>query len=243
MTRDPVLRRAAACGAVLALGLAAPASAYVRIDDFSDPQTLTLAGGEDLASSSVIAPNAIVGERDAVIERAAGAGAVTLDVDPGASERLFFENAVGTESTLMLVYDGADGDPLAIDPGGLGDVDLTELGTEDRFAIRVQSDQAIEVWFQIFDAGDPSGDTWSAGTVAVPSGPSLAWHELPLVDLVAAGPGGHADPTDTGAILVRVSGPAGLDVQIDEIRVPEPGAWTAGLAALAALTSLRRTRR
>lgn len=243
MKRDQVLRRAASCGALLALWLAAPASAYIRVDDFSDPQTLTLAGGEDVASSSVIAPNAIVGERDAVIDRIAGAGAVTLDVDPGASERLFLENAVETESALTLVYDGADGDPLTVDPGGLGDVDLTEHGTVDRFAIRIQSDQATEVRFQIFDAGDPSGNTWSSGTLAVPAGASLAWHELPLLDLTTAGPDGYADPTSTGAILVQVSGPAGHDMQIDEIRVPEPGAGAAALGALAALASLRRARR
>jgi len=236
------LRHAASCGAALALGLAEPASAYIRIDDFSDPQTLTLAAGENLAASSAIAPTVLVGERDAMLDRVAGDGVVTLDIDPGTSARLFLENAVGTQSELRLVYDGADGDPVTIDYNGLGNLDLTELGTEDRFAVRLQTDQPAELLFRIFDATDPTGNSWSSGKLEVPASASLTWYELPLLALTTEGPGGPADPADTGAILVQVSGPASLDVQIDEIRVPEPGAAAAGLAALLALGALRRTR-
>jgi hypothetical protein len=230
-------------GALLALAPAEPASAYIRIDDFRDPQSLVLAGEEDLASDAQIAPSVAGGERDASLTRLAGDGAVSVDIDPGGISLLLLENDVGVQSTLALVYDGADGDPLALDPSGLGSVDLTELGTVDRFAVRLQSDQAATLFVQIFDASDASGDTWSSGSLPVPAGLSLAWVELPLSDLDTSGPGGAADLTRIGAVLVGVTGPPGLDVQMGEIRVPEPGPAAGGLAALLSLAALRRRAR
>lgn len=230
---------AALAGVWLGLGVAAPVSAYIRIDEFTDMQSVAL-GGSASASDASIAPEALGGERDLLLERLSGTAEATASVDPGGTGLLFFENAVGGQSAVTIVWDGIDGDAETVDPSGLGNVDLTELGTEDSFAIRMLADQTADVTFQIFDATDPSGQTWSSGSIQVPGGSGFRWYTLPLLSLDEQGPNGAADPTDVGAILLRVSGPLGFDAQIDSVRVPEPHAWALGGAVLFALAGLRR---
>ena len=223
--------------------LVAPANAFIRIDDFRDPQTLVLPDGVTAVSGSATGPGmGAIPERDVVLRRLGETpGELTLTVDAGFSERLVVDDPFGVPAALSLVYDGLDGDE-AIDPAG-GDVDLTELGTEDRFALRLQADFGVDLRVQVFDRTDPSGNTWSAGVLAVPATALLRWVELPFLALDEMGPNGHADLRDVGAILFELTGPEGLGLQIDEIRVPEPDAGAAGLAALLALGALRRTLR
>lgn len=230
---------AVVAGLWLGLGIAAQASAYIRIDEFDDAQELSLGTAETDASDAAMAPGVLGGERDLVLERLSGTGEVAVAIDPGGSGLLFFENAASAQTALTIVYDGLDSDPETVDPNGLGNVDLTELGTEEQFAIRMRTDQEADVTIQIFDATDPSGQTWSVGGFPVTPG-NFQWFTLPLAAMAQSGPGGPADPTDVGAIVVRVSGPQGLDVQIDSIRVPEPGALSLGVAVLCTLAGLRR---
>jgi len=231
---------AALAGLWLGLGVAAQASAYIRIDEMDGAQDLVLEAEEQGAGSTAMAPGVLGGERDLFLQRVSGTGDVAVAVDPGGSGLLFWENAAAAATTLTIVYDGIDGDPEALNPSGLGDVDLTELGTEDQFALRMRSDQVADVTIQVFDTTDPTGQTWSAGGFEVTPGDAFQWFTLPFAELLDAGPGGPADLTDIGAIVVRVSGPQGLDVQIDSIRVPEPGAPALGAAVLCTLAALRR---
>lgn len=224
-----------------ALGLlAAPASAFIRIDDFRDPQTLVLPDGEQAASGSAIGPGIFVVERDLALQRLDDTpGALTVTVDAGSSERLVLDDPAGVPAALTLVYDGPDGSE-AIDFTGL-DLDLiNEPGDPDRFALRLQAGLGAILRVQVFDRTDPSGDTWSAGMLEVTPAQSLGWVELPFLALDEMGPNGPADLRETGAILFELSGPEGLALEIDEIRAPEPGSGAAGLAALLVLGALRR---
>jgi hypothetical protein len=245
MTRDWIAEGrvvAALTGVWFGIGAVAPASAYIRVDEFTDTQSVSLTGAEVSAGDAALAPEVLGGERDLLLERIAGTGDANVAIDPGGTGLLFLENAVGSQSALSLVYDGIDDDPATVDPSGLGNIDLTELGTEDTFGLLMRSDQTADVTIQIYDATDPSGQTWSSGGFQASPG-GYRWFELPIAELDQQGPNGAADPTDIGAIVVRVSGPLGLDAQIDSIRVPEPGAWTLGGAVLVALASLRRVSR
>lgn len=233
---------AALAGVWIGIGAVAPAIAYIRVDEFTDAQSVSLTGAEVSAGDAAIAPEVLGGERDLLLERIAGTGDATVAIDPGGTGLLFFENAVGSQSVVSLVYDGIDDDPETVNPTGLGNIDLTELGTEDEFGLLMRSDQTADVTIQIYDATDPSGQTWSSGGFQATAG-GYRWFALPIAALDQQGPGGAADPTDIGAIVVRVSGPLGLDAQIDSIRVPEPGAWAAGAAVLVALAGLRRASR
>lgn len=234
-----------AAAVAIALGtlvLAAPARAYLLIDDFRDPQTLVLGEDESEASGSVVAFGAAAGERDAVLARLdATPGALTLAVAGSGADRLVVAGPA-VPAALTLVYDGADGDP-AIDPTGLGDLDLTELGTEDRLALRLRADHGATLRVQAFDTGDASGSTWSAGEIEVAPSTSLRWVELPLLALDDPGPAGPADLRDVGAILVAITAPDGLVLQLDEIRVPEAGQAVGGATALLVLAALRRSGR
>jgi hypothetical protein len=246
MRCDRFLRLPATLGATLLVGgvsgLAAPASAFIRIDDFRDPQVVVLPDGQDYGYDSAISPKVLGGERDITLVRLSpSSGELAVTVAPDDSEQLFLDNGAGAYVELTLVYDGVDGDPGGIDLSGLGDVDLTELGTENRFALRLRADEPATAFVQIFDTNDPSGNTWSAGSLEIAPTDALAWHELPFTALNEVGAAGPADVRNVGAILLRLSGSAGADFEIDDFRVPEPGAGVAGLAALLALAVVRRT--
>lgn len=231
-------KRALAAAACL-LAVPGPASAYIRVDDFRNPQDLLLEDGAEVASDARIGAKVLGGERDAELRRTDGpAGAAALDV---ASNRLQLA-ADGAPLALTLVYDGADQDPDAVDPSGLGDVNLTEPGTGDGFAVRMRADVNTQLWIQVFDTNDASGATWSAGQVDVPASAGLAWHTLARSALVEEGPNGPADLRDVGAILLQVSG-APTQLVLDEIRVPEPAAGSTIAAACLAAQALRRRRR
>lgn len=228
--------------ALLSSGLATPAAAYIRVDDFRDAQGLSLPGAEDAASDAAIAPSVLAGERDLVLRRLGGVATdVEADVALVGVERLVLENPGAAELALELVYDGADGDPETVNPSGLGDVNLTEPGTGDGFAVRMRADAETVLTLQAFDNGDPTGGTWSAGSVVVPAS-SLRWRFVPRSALLEPGPNGLADLRDVGAIALRLTG-APTSVAIDEIRVPEPGAAAGALAVSCALAALRRARR
>jgi len=227
-----------AIGMGCALAAAPPAAAYIRVDDFRNPQDLVLEEGAEVASDARLGAKVLGGERDAELRRTDGpAGAAALEV---VSNRLEVF-ADGAPFALTLDYDGADQDPDVLDPRGLGDVNLTEPGTGDGFAVRMRADADTLLWIQVFDTTDASGQTWSAGALEVPASQGFGWHDLPFVALVEQGPGGPADLRDVGAIRVRVSG-APTHVALDEIRVPEPAAGPAVAVLCLAAHALRRRR-
>ncbi len=239
-------RLALAIWVVSLVAASAPADAFIPVDSFRDPLTLLLPSGTDQVLEEVIeaGPGGVIaGVRDIVLRRmeTGALGDAALEVSPSGIERLLLDDE-GVALELTLVYDGPVGDAEAIDPSGLGAIDLNEAGTDERFSIRLRSKTASTVVFQVFESGHASGDRWSRGSWFVPATPSLTWIEFPFEDLLEPGPAGDADLGRIGAILVSISGEASSALEVDEIRVPEPGASGGGLAALAALQLLARLR-
>ena len=242
--RGRAIPLAIAC--VLGLSLCLPAAAFIPIDRFRDPQMILLPSGTPSAfeSASETGPGGVIaGKRDVDLRRSPSdaPGDITLEVAPNGIERLFLDDEEAAVE-LTLVYDGPDGLP-AIDPTGLGSIDLTEAGTDERFSIRLRSDTASNVAFQVFDSGSALGERWSRGSWSVPPTPSLTWVEFPFAGLTEeAEPGGAANLRRIGAISVSIAAGAGSALEIDEIRVPEPRGGAGELAALAGLLLLHRAR-
>ncbi len=231
--------------AATSLALASPAGAILVIDDFASDQALTLLS-EDAAVSNVAAAVgvAIGDERDIEIERVSGTGGAALDVNGGepAQGQLLFSVGFATETTLRVVWDGADGVADAVDPAGLGQVDLTDGGAFEAFVIDLDADLETTLSLRVYDASDLTGETWSEATVPVlPTAGDFVLLEVLFTEFTASGPLGPADFTNVGAISVEVSGAPALDFRMASVHVPEPGA--APLAALAALALLVRNRR
>jgi hypothetical protein len=220
-----ILARAAV--AAVLVPLAAPAGAELVIDSFVTPQTLSLGfGGPDAAASSVPAAEALGGERDASLQRLAGTEPADLLVNPTGSDRLLSLSA-GPSSIVewMIVWDGVDGSP-DVDETGLGGLDLTQGGANTGFLVSVLSDLPGQLQIELTDM---SGGRTSA-EIHLPGGDEgLVDRLLPFsaFDLPAAA-------AAVGSVALVVGGEAGLDVQVDSIRVvPEPvGAGGAALVAL-----------
>lgn len=210
-------------------GLAGPAGAVVVIDSFDTQQILLMpTGGVDMAFLAAAAPEALGGERDLEILRLNGNDAVELLVHPpGGDPQLFCSSAAATIATWRVVWDGPDGG-VGIDADGLGGIDLTQGGVNTGFSLRLQSDLAANV--EIAVTGASGGST--AASLPIAPGGSLEDRFLPFTAFAAP-----ALFADAGSVSLTLSGGAGLDAQVDQLRVtaPEPAGAGAALVALLAL--------
>ena len=227
------------------LALAAPAGAVLPIDDFSSAQTLELTDPSDFTANVAPAPAAIGGERDLQLERLSGAGGAIVDVNGGIPPQgqLLFSSDIGTSTVLRLVWDGEDNDAEEIDFDGLGSMDLSDGGLLDAFSIELDSDLETTLSLRVYDASDPTGQSWSGATVAVlPTGGQFEILEVLFTELDESGPLGAVDFTNVGAIHLEVAGVPSLDFRLTAVQVvPEPAA--ASLAGLFTLALLARQRR
>ncbi len=227
------------------LALASPAGAVLPIDDFSSDQSLELSGIFESVDNAAPAPAALGGERDLEIARASGTGGALVDVNGGdpPQGQLLFSSDVATETILRVVWDGEDASGSLIDFTGLGQVDLSDGGALDAFAVELDSDLATTLSLRVYDASDATGQVWSEATVPVPpTGGQFEILEVLFSGFTDSGPGGAADFANVGAISLEVAGAPALDFRMTDVQVvPEPAA--APLAGLAALALLARQRR
>jgi hypothetical protein len=228
-----MFRRAfAGPAAALSLGLAAPAGAELIVDSFVTPQIVQLpAGGANSVFGAVAALDVLGGERDAEITRLAGDDPVGLLVNPSGDELLSCSAALGTTVVWRVTWDGPDG-AAEVDPDGLGGVDLTQGGANEGFLLAVSAD--VPATIEIAVTGGAGGTT--TGSLSLPGGePELQDRFLPFTEFDE--PGLLAD---AGSVSLVLSGSAGLDAQIDGLRVPEAEGAAAAVAALCALLALTR---
>jgi len=215
--------------------LAAPAGAFVMIDNFATQQTLQLpGGGPNSASSSSPAVEVLGGERDVQITRTIGNDYVELLINPTGSDRLLSaSSAAATVPTWTLVWDGPDGSPT-VDADGLGGVDLTQGGVNTGFLVRVRSD--LPATLEIAATGASGGST--SASLPLPGGEIVLQSRF-LPFSAFATPALFAD---TGSLSLALTGTAGTDAQLDYVlvTVPEPSGATVAACALVAMACRRR---
>lgn len=217
-------------------------SGEILIDDFATPQLVEVTlGGADAAQGVVAAPEAIGGERDVQVVRTSGGGSLQFQTGVVGQERLECSAGAATEGSCLVLWDGTDGS-FVLDPDGLGGIDLTEGGANDAVVLGVLADEVASVEIQVVRALDGS---FVSAVLWLPRGGSeLVERSVPIS---AFGPGDAAAVfADAGAISILVSGEAGFDVLLDDLRVavPEPaGAAAAAIAALGSLSTRARRRR
>jgi hypothetical protein len=215
----------------------------VTIDGFGTG-SLVFVPAASTSESQVSGPM-LGGERDETIGNASPSGGILAGVSGGA----YSYGALSATGSALLVWDGADGD-AALDPTGLGGVDLTEGGTQFGFSIQIESNDfpALLVLTVYSTASDFSQVTVSTPG-GIPSGPAQTLG-IAFASLTATGSG--ADFADVGAISLLIDGSSQpqLDISLgafstSAVVVPEPETFvqlSLGLAVLAGMRVSRRRR-
>ena len=241
--------------ALLAFGVNAQAATIV-IDEFSDFQLLQATGPISAnTDEGSVAGSVLGGERDMFLRVLGGASsqhATVVAFDLGGGDNSLFVSQQSTiSSSTLIVWDGADGDASNIDYTGLGGFDLRGGGTEFGLELGVNMrDQPFDVTFTVYDASDPSGNTWSRETITL-SGPSFAAQAItiPYGHFTTHGPNGGVDFSNVGAVAMEIGAfNPGSDIEIDYLRtsvVPEPSSIVMALlgTALCGWNVLRRRRK
>jgi hypothetical protein len=188
----------------------------LTIDDFTTgqaTQTLTFPPAATSAAASVSGSGILGGERDIEVSLTSGTTAGD-SIGSGVSGGMFSQSQdASIMGSSRIVWDGTDG-ASAVNPIGLGSIDLTAGGSQDALVIQLGSSDTtftvmIEVWT---DAGNASSlSVQLQGPVASPTS-----FTLPYVSFSTT-LGTGADFTHVGAISFTVVGNGALHMALDRV--------------------------
>jgi hypothetical protein len=219
-----LLVRAGVAAAALAAASSHALAATV-IDDFDAFQALSISAGTPSPASAqdgIFSVDVLGGARNLALTQTTGRAGASMLVDAGI---LSTSLGSSTNGTFTVLWDGGiDSTPSF---SGLGGVDLTGGGANDRFVVRARSDGLAPVTVTVYNNG--SGTPYSQ-TFILPGGgfgatPFTAF-ELPFSAFAAA------TFDDIGAIMLAIDATApssqGTDAELDIIlattAIPEPPA-------------------
>jgi hypothetical protein len=252
----PVVRTGVALLAFTALSSAAP----IIIDDFStnQVQNLTNSGGNpkngQVAGST--AAGGIGGQREFSLTRTLGSGTAQLDSNGIAPGFLSYQSSDNSDAQFLVVWDGPGG--LASTAANLasltnltfalGNIDLTDGGTNNRIRFRADADNNgnVPLTIRIYQSAGKYAE--ASATINGDLGFSLDAHDILYTEFVGFGLGGGETALDiirnANAIALFGNPPAAADLSIDLIEsgsgIPEPTTFALIGSAILALGFARR---
>jgi len=212
------------------------------IDTFETYQTTNVnftPSGYKSAFSYKSAAEVVGGERDILVERISGTGQVRFDINSSIPYAATFASGPTIPGRGTLVWDGSDG-LSTTNRTGLGGVDITQSGVNDKFLFGVTSDLGATLNITVYS----SASDFSTASVVVPADTSFTFALMPVpFSSFATGGGSGANFANVGAIVLEVDGTGhpGTDVAFDFFitasAIPEPSTaalWLLGAAGFAA---------
>jgi len=183
-------------------------------------------------SNSMLASEALGGQRDLFVELLSGAGGVELEVNLLNLGLLTFSNKLDAVGRGVVTWDGPDNDADQLDPIGLGAIDLTENGSNlgVRYILLGGEVSGGVLTMHIYtDAGN-----YSSVSQAIPQMP-VGMGEIVMLlrfsDFAVSG-GSGADFTNVGAIQLEIQGVQKLDAEFKELGTIGPTVRTQNFANL-----------
>ncbi|MFN5770867.1 MAG: SdrD B-like domain-containing protein [Pirellulaceae bacterium] len=217
----------------------ADGSIGVLLDSFNEGQQIAAArvGGPTPVSNFLAVAGIAGGERDIFADATGGitGDQVEIRVDnENVADLLAFSSDAGTTGVRSVVWDGADGNAVAIDSTtGLGGINLTANGATG-FRMKIGTDIASNVILRVFSGPNNA----SIATVAMPVTPGgLATGTLfiPFSSFTNLN-GSGASFTSVRAIQMEFDGAAAADGQVDFIETAGSTAQVVNFANLQPLS-------
>jgi len=235
MNTLPALR----CGLIVISILAAAGSAHgdILIDSFSGPQS---APGGSITFSTADNAGIIGGERDLI---SSGLAVVSIDTAIPGQLQMAFRNDINPagRASVNFTYDGNDNTASSGYLGGLGSLDLTEGGLNDRFRITISSIMSAPatLFFRVAQVSMSS-----TNFIVLPQTPGTV--EIPFSSFRHEALGIFPSPVDfhhVGYLELQFEYGSGQAITIDGIAaVPEPSTSLLLLAALLTTGGFIRSR-
>jgi hypothetical protein len=205
------------------------------IDSFdSTTQSVVVTGaGPDSRSSSMLAPEAIGGQRDLRVELDSGIGDVRIRVNHLNNGLLRYDLDRDLVARGLVTWDGQDNDADQLDANGLGSVDITEAGIN--LGIRVLSGINLpggSMTLRVYsDATNFS--SYTLGIPVVQDGDPLAASTILFADPSWASTGTGVDLTNVGAIQLEIdAGVSWADCDFKDLGTVRPTVKTVNFANL-----------
>jgi hypothetical protein len=199
-------------------------AATVIVDHFDtggqDFGVVIPAGGGTVSAGQSVSASVLGGQRDLVIT-ATGVDIAANEtyfarVLTGAAGRLSISADSDVRGLTMVTWDGPGGDPYALNPNGLGGVDLTDNGTNSGFHLVVLFDDLPALAnLRVYS----NGSDWSQVSLNLP-GQILSGNRvdftIPFSSFTTGG-GNGATFSSVGAVVLTVDAiaNAGTDVTLD----------------------------
>ena len=178
-------------------------AASVGIDTFDGGvQALTA----DSATPNVfdaVSGTMVGGERDIELNRDSGTGIANVYVDLDDSNKVDIANLSATRSTTTITWDGADG-VAALDPSGLGSIDLTSGNTNQGLHFELTfDDKPVDIIFRYYSGSATAYDEY---VLELPGGIDSTGHVDYYIPFATGwtSVGGGADVTQVGAFQLIV---------------------------------------
>lgn len=208
------------------------------IDAFDDPdpppdppQSAAASSSGSLTGSSTSMATGVIGmERDLFIELTSPTGGINISANQFNLELLEFNSSTTAAGNGTVVWDGADGDPLAIDHTGLGGVDLTDAGASTGIRLVAGVDQnGVVATVRVYS----DATSFSEGMMIVPNTGGSANDEFLIAFssfVQSGGASAPADFTNVGAIELVIAGVTAADGQVGLVAARGPTVKAASFA-------------
>jgi large repetitive protein len=233
-------------------GLLKPGEIRLLIDSFDNNQVVKANPMTPMATSTLNDPmSTVLGhERDMYVQLVGGIGEVALRANAFGVTVLQYDTTSGVVGKAIVTWDGIDMSASPTPALNLGDIDLTQGGTNEGLFFRLGIDATgvnERLWIRLFD--DSTSEYSEASTLLpVTDGTASGFAYLPFADFV-----GPVSPSRVNAIqMILGMGAKSVDAQLDLLGaigpvvqdfavVPEPSSLvTALVGALSALGLCRR---